>query len=109
MRFRLEGRLYSFYCVYALTDEKQQIYKLTARHRVPRCELVDLLFLKKIVKNACKSLNVLTPFYKCLLNPSSESVVLKLFHVKDPQSYMYLAVDPHLKICCSRDPPEAEI
>ena len=31
----------------ALTSEKQQIYKLTARHRVPRCELVDLLFLKK--------------------------------------------------------------
>ena len=38
------------HCFYALTDEKQQIYKLTARHRVPRCELVDLLFLKEIVK-----------------------------------------------------------
>ena len=37
------------HCSYALTDEKQQIYKLTARHRVPRCELVDLLFLKEIV------------------------------------------------------------
>ena len=33
-----------------LMDEKQQIYKLTARHRVPRCELVYLLFLKEIVK-----------------------------------------------------------
>ena len=30
----------------ALTVEKQQIYKLIARHRVPRYKLVDLLFLK---------------------------------------------------------------
>ena len=37
-------------------------------------------------------------------------MVLKPFHVKDPQNYIYLAADPHLKICCSRDPPpEAEI
>ena len=54
-------------------------------------------------------MNVLTWFYKCLLNPSSKSVVLKPFHVKDPQSYMYLAADPHLKICRARDPPGAEI
>ena len=40
---------------YALTVEKQQIYKLTSRHRVPRYELVDLLFLKKISK-MCASL-----------------------------------------------------
>ena len=33
---------------YALTVEKQQIYKLTSRHRVPRCELVDLLFLSTL-------------------------------------------------------------
>ena len=36
------------------------------------------------------------------------SVVLKPFHVKDPQNDMYLATDPHLKIFCSRDPPEAK-
>ena len=30
--------------------KKKQIYKLTARHEVPHCELVDLLFLKEIVK-----------------------------------------------------------
>ena len=35
------------------------------------------------------------------------SVVLKLFHVKDPQNDVYLATDPHLKIFISRDPPEA--
>ena len=35
------------HCFYALTDEKQQIYKLTAWHRVPHCELVDLLFFGK--------------------------------------------------------------
>ena len=34
---------------------------------------------------------------------------LDFFHVKDPQNYMYLAADPHLKICCSRDPSEAKI
>ena len=34
----------------ALTSEKWQIYKLTAWHPVPRCELVDLLFLEKVVK-----------------------------------------------------------
>ena len=33
---------------YALTVEKQQIYKLTWRHRVPRCELGDLLFLSTL-------------------------------------------------------------
>ena len=33
----------------ALAVEKQQIYKLIARHRVPRYELVDLLFLKNHV------------------------------------------------------------
>ena len=75
----------------------------TSSQCLPRCELVDLLFLKNRE-------NVLTRFYKCLLNPSSKSVVLKPFHIKDPQSYMYLPADPHLKICCSRDPPpEAEI
>ena len=30
----------------ALAAEKQQIYKLVPRHRVPQYELVDLLFLK---------------------------------------------------------------
>ena len=45
---------------YALTVEKQQIYKLTSRHRVPRCELVDLLFLKKISK-MCASLWIFWP------------------------------------------------
>ena len=34
-----------------------KIYKLTARHRVPRCKLVDLLFLKSC-ENVCKSLNI---------------------------------------------------
>ena len=58
------------------------------------CELVDLL---KILKNVCKFLNILTRFYECLQSPSSKSVVLKLFHIKDPQNYMYLAADPHLK------------
>ena len=38
------GTQYSVLLFYALTIEKLQIYKLTARHRVPRCELVDLLF-----------------------------------------------------------------
>ena len=38
----------SYYYFYALTVEKQQIYKLTSRHRVPRCELVDLLFLSTL-------------------------------------------------------------
>ena len=32
------------HCFNSLTDEKQQIYKLAARHSVPRCELVYLLF-----------------------------------------------------------------
>ena len=32
------------HCFNALTEEKQQIYKLAARHSVPRCELVYLLF-----------------------------------------------------------------
>ena len=37
------------------------------------------------------------------------SVVLKPFHVKDPQNDMYLATDPHLKILSSREgPPEAK-
>ena len=36
------------------------------------------------------------------------SVMLKLFHVKDPQNDMNLAMDPHLKIFSSRDPPEAK-
>ena len=36
------------------------------------------------------------------------SVVLKPFHVKDTQNYMYLATDPHLKIFRSKDPPEAK-
>jgi len=46
------------HCFYALTDEKQQIYKLAARHRVPRCEPVDLLFLKEIVKMSAKMVQV---------------------------------------------------
>ena len=53
---------------------------------------------------------------KCalLLNPKrfhnmSMSVVLNLFHVKDPQNDLNLAADHHLKICCSRHPPEAKI
>ena len=54
----------------ALAIEKQQIYKLAARHRVPRCELVYLLFLKEILK-MCKPLNILTQFYEYLLNPRS--------------------------------------
>lgn len=33
------------------------------------------------------------------------SVVVKPFHVKDTQTEIYLAADPKLKICCSRDPP----
>ena len=36
------------------------------------------------------------------------SLVLKPFHVKDPQNDMYLATDPHLKIFSSRDHPEAK-
>jgi hypothetical protein len=36
------------------------------------------------------------------------SVVLKPFHVKDPQNDMYLATDPHLKIFSSRDHPEVK-
>ena len=36
------------------------------------------------------------------------SVVLKPFHVKDPQNDIYLATDPHLKIFSSRDHPEAK-
>ena len=31
------------------------------------------------------------------------SEVLKMSHVKDPQNYLYLATDPHVKICCSRE------
>ena len=36
------------------------------------------------------------------------SVMLKPFHVKDPQNDMYLAMDPHLKIFTFKDPPEAK-
>ena len=36
--------------IYALTIEKKQTYKLTARHRLPRCELVDCWYFLKIVK-----------------------------------------------------------
>ena len=36
------------------------------------------------------------------------SVVLKPFHVKDPQNDIYLDTDPHLKMFCSRDHPEAK-
>ena len=73
--------------------------------RVPRCELVDLLFLKN---RKCKSLNISNPskvFWKTYV---SMSVVLKPFHVKDPQNYMYLATDPLLNIFCSRDPPQMQ-
>ena len=31
-----------------------------------------------------------------------------IFHVKDPKNYMYLADDPHLKICSSRDLPQKQ-
>ena len=48
-RFSFELELEPLF-LYHLTVEKKQIYKLTARHRVPLCELVDLLFLKEIVK-----------------------------------------------------------
>ena len=37
------------------------------------------------------------------LNTSSKSVVLKLFHVKDPQNYMYLATDPLIEKDSSGD------
>ena len=43
------------------------------------------------------------------LSRLSLAVVLKPFHVKDPHNDMHLATDPHLKILCSRDPPEAKI
>ena len=39
----------------------------------------------------------------------SVSVVLKLFHVKDPQDDMYLATDPDLKIFSSRDPQKQNL
>ena len=52
-------------------------------------------------------MNILTRF--CLLNTSSKSMVLKLFHVKDPQNYMYLAADLHLEKGMFQGPPEAEI
>ena len=70
--FLLRPALICFnHCFYALTDEKQKIYKLTVRHRVPRCELVDLLFFLRNCENVCKPLNILTRFYECLLNPRS--------------------------------------
>ena len=31
------------------------------------------------------------------------------FHSRTPKVTCILAADPHLKICCSRDPPDAEI
>ena len=38
------------------------------------------------------------------INPSSKSVVLKPFHVRDPLNDMYLSVDPHaLKMIYVRD------
>ena len=56
----------------------------------------------------CKSLNVLTRFHKCLLNPSSKSVVLKLFHVKDPQSYMYFGRGPPSQNMLFQGPPQMQ-
>jgi len=76
---------------YALTVEKQQIYKLTSWHRVPKCELVDLLFLKKISK-MCASL------YECLLNPRSAIFEEKRRKKKKKKKH-FLDGGPQPKIC----------
>ena len=53
------------------------IYKLTARHQVPRCELEDLLFLKNR-EHLCRSLNIFDPF---LLNQWCSNFFLSRTHL----------------------------
>ena len=52
-------------------------------------------------------MNILTSILSS--NTSSEFVVLKLFHVKDPQNDMYLAADPYLENERSRDDQKVSI
>ena len=94
--FSLEENNHSFH---ALTIEKQQIYKLTARHRVPRCELVDLLFLKKRKEKSVQVFEYYR-FYECLPNASSiNPVVLNFFisrtHPKSNEFEKYIWKDLH--------------
>ena len=72
------------------------------------CKIADLQahsMAPSSALRACRSA-IFENVWKCVQETYiSKSVMLKRFHVKDPQNDMYLATDPHLKIFSSRDPP----
>ena len=72
-------------------------------HGARRPASLRICYLWEIMTMCSSPWICLTRFYKCLVNPSSKSVFLKPFLARDPQSDMYLAADPHLRTCCSRD------